>query len=329
MAITSQPVNSEIIQKYQNLAGKDVFQAIQSASATTGVDFSYLLEQAQAESNFDADVTAKTSSATGLYQFIEQTWLQMVAKHGYKHGLGQYGQQISMNEQTGRASVSDPAMEQKILDLRKDPEIASKMAAEFARDNQQYLERKTDREVGSTEMYLAHFLGAGSAGRFINAQDHNSQQPAAKLFPAAARANKAVFYNRDGSSRTLDQVYAFFDKKFSDGPAHIPAQPPIPSKDTANPTYLAMNTIAPGSTMPDMPLYTEQAQADVKNTDGTDGASRDIRHQKSYMQASTRREFRALSRIDVMLMSDMIQQWTNEDASRAYRESVPSAFGVV
>ena len=101
-------LGSELINKYQQVAGKDIFNAIENASRTTGVDFGYLLEQAQAESNFDADVKAKTSSATGLFQFIENTWLETVAKHGYKHGLGKYGQEISFDPKRGKISVSSP-----------------------------------------------------------------------------------------------------------------------------------------------------------------------------------------------------------------------------
>lgn len=113
------------------------------------------------------------------------------------------------------AEIDNPAKRQDILNLRKDPELASLMAAEFAADNKAYLEAKTGADIGPTEMYLAHFLGAGGASNFINAMRDNPYQDGVTLFPAAAKANKNVFYDRaTGRPRTLDQIHAFFDKKF-------------------------------------------------------------------------------------------------------------------
>lgn len=308
---------SEIANKYQQLAGKDVFQAIKSASKITGVDFSYLMEQAQAESNFDTDVKAKTSSATGLFQFIDNTWLDTVAKHGYKHGLSQYGQEITMDR--GRIKVSSPEMKEEILALRKDPEIASKMAAEFAKDNHDYLAHKTKRDIGSTEMYLAHFLGAGQASKFINAQDSNAAQPAAKLFPAAAKANQNVFFNKTGTPRSLEQVYAFFDTKFSDSPA-APVTTPGAQPDAAvvaeNKTdpLAERNAIRAQNVMQDM-AREEMSPAPPQN--------RQEKQQSGYgaIASASPRMFDTISQIDVMMMSDMIRQWNSEDVSRMYQST--------
>jgi|AntRauTorcE11897_2_1112592.scaffolds.fasta_scaffold00414_10 hypothetical protein len=313
---------SEFINKYQELAGKDVFHAIEKASKKTGVDFSYLLEQAQAESNFKPEVKAKTSSATGLFQFIDNTWLGMVAKHGYKHGLGQYGQEISFSPASGKVKVSSPEMKREILELRKDPDIASKMAAEFAKDNQEYLERKTKRDIGSTEMYLAHFLGAGQAGKFINAQDSNADQAAANLFPRAAKANQNVFYNQNGTSRSLEQVYAFFDKKFSDSPSPVQAPPvhteqPVYAEDQTR--YMAENNaIRAQEALQNM--VAEDMLPAQKRPDRTENTQQ-AQNYYGAISARAPQLFQTMSQIDVMMMSDMIRQWTNEDASRAYQSS--------
>jgi len=182
-------------------ASGGVLNAIGQASAKTGVDFAYLVQQAQAESNFNPTVKAKTSSATGLFQFIKSTWMDMVDKHGVKHGINTEGMS-----------------KQQILDLRKDPEISSNMAAEFASDNEKFLNdhwAKGKKEIGATELYFAHFMGAGGASSFLNARDENPAQPAAVIFPKAAKANYNVFYERGtGRAKSMDEVYAFFDKKF-------------------------------------------------------------------------------------------------------------------
>ena len=79
----------------QQRAGANISGAIQNASVKTGVDFSYLLKQADVESSFNATAKAKGSSATGLFQFIESTWLSMVKKYGDKYGLGTMADKIS------------------------------------------------------------------------------------------------------------------------------------------------------------------------------------------------------------------------------------------
>lgn len=179
-----------------------VMSAIQSASAKTGVNFAYMLQQAAAESSFNPAAKAKTSSASGLYQFIESTWMNMVDKYGAKHGI----------ETEGKSR-------KEILALRNDPKVAANMAAEFASENEKFLEAhwaKGQKEIGSTELYFAHFLGAGSAAAFLNARDENPGQIAAAIFPDAAKSNRNVFYDtKTGRAKTLDEVYAFFDKKFS------------------------------------------------------------------------------------------------------------------
>ena len=202
-------------------AGGRVQAAIANAAAATGVDFSYLMHQARVESGFDPDARARTSSATGLYQFIEQSWLGVVDKHGDAHGLGWAADAITRGSD-GRYRVNDPATRAAILDLRRDPVAASAMAAEHASDNRDLLETRLGRSVESVDLYLAHFLGAGGATKFLRGHDAAPDQNAAALFPAAARANRGVFFARDGSARSLAQVRERFAEKF-EGDAASPA----------------------------------------------------------------------------------------------------------
>lgn len=196
----------------------NVEAAVRNASAKTGVDFAYLMEKAAVESGFRTDVKASTSSATGLYQFIDSTWLQTMKDHGADHGLGKYANAIQTRSD-GRPYVADPAMKQEILDLRKDPTVSALMAAEYTRENKEYLEENTKRAVGSTELYLAHFLGAGGASKFINAMDSNPNRDAREVFPEAAAANKGVFFDKEsGRAKSLKDIYDRFASKFSENP---------------------------------------------------------------------------------------------------------------
>ena len=178
--------------------------AIATASRASGVDFDYLLAQAKIESGLNPAAKAATSSAAGLYQFTTSTWLGMLDRHGGTYGVEWASDAIS---RSGRGHhVDDPLMRRDILALRHDPAIASVMAAEFAKENGEALRPVLGREPDHAELYLAHFLGSGGAGKFLTALQSNPAQSAALLFPAPAAANRTIFYTKDGSARSVAGV---------------------------------------------------------------------------------------------------------------------------
>ena len=211
-----------------------VAKSIRQASAATNVDFGLLVAEARQESGFDPQAKAPNGSAAGLYQFIDGTWLQMVQRFGAKYGIGDLAQQVTLDG-SGRACVADPAVRQQILDLRRDPKLSAAFAAELTRSNQAELERSLGRSVGHADLYMAHFLGAGGASRFLEAVGRNGDAIAADLLPEAAAANKPVFYdNRTGAPKTVAEIYRVFADKVAqyahslDGaPA---ASPPAPAQ---------------------------------------------------------------------------------------------------
>ncbi|MDB5361818.1 MAG: hypothetical protein JWO51_3115 [Rhodospirillales bacterium] len=186
---------------------------IRRASRLANVDFGYLMAQASQESSFQPNAKASTSSATGLYQFIDSTWLSAVKSYGAKYGLGTYASQIQTSD-SGAPHVADAAVKQQILDLRKDPKVASEIAAEFAHQNKTDVERALGRPASSTDLYLAHFLGAQGATSVVKSIEHDGKTKAADLLPAAAAANKSVFYDSTtGEAKTVAQIYQSFAAK--------------------------------------------------------------------------------------------------------------------
>lgn len=212
---------------FASAANSGVGSAIRQAALNTGMDFSYLLRQARIESGFNPNAKARTSSATGLFQFTEQTWLATVKKHGAEQGLGWAAAAIQRGP-NGRYHIADPNLRQAILNLRKDPQSSASMAGAFAADNRTYLERHLGRPVESVDLYLAHFLGAGGASKFLSAQDTNPSTAAAAIVPAAARANRSIFYKNDGTPRTLAEVRDHFAAKLGVSPT-TPDQAPMSS----------------------------------------------------------------------------------------------------
>jgi hypothetical protein len=193
---------------------KDV---IRRASRATGVDFGYLMAEAGQESGFRSDAKASTSSAEGLFQFTEGTWLDMMRRHGAQYGQGVLAAQIG-SDAAGRPSVADPAQRKAILDLRRDPALSAAFAAEYARSNKGEVEKALGRSAGATDLYLAHFLGPTGAGNFLKATRGDGAAEAAALFPDAAAANRAIFYDGGGRARSVAEVHRIFTDKI-DGAA--------------------------------------------------------------------------------------------------------------
>lgn len=166
--------------------GRDaVHAAIQRAAAATGVDFSMLVETARRESALNPNARASTSSATGLFQFIDSTWLDMVRRHGASHGLAA--------ESAALQRGADAATRRNILALRSDPEIAARMAGELTRENAATLQQRLGRSPSAGELYAAHVMGPGGALRLIEAAQQGAPNAAA-LFPREAAANRGLFY---------------------------------------------------------------------------------------------------------------------------------------
>lgn len=175
---------------------RDILTTVVEAAAATGVDPAYLCALAEKESTWSPDARARTSSAVGLYQFIESTWLRMVKSHGTAVGLREEAAVIEMRAAGPR--VADPRARARILELRGDPRISSVLAAEMLKRDRAAIAGRLGREISPTEAYLAHFLGPAAAGRVLAAKEGSPRRSAAAMAPMSARANRALFYERRG-----------------------------------------------------------------------------------------------------------------------------------
>lgn len=183
-----------------------VESAIQRASDATGVDFTFLIKTAGRESGLNPKAKASTSSAAGLFQFVEQTWLSTLKQHGAKYGYARYAELISKGAD-GRYRVADASARKAVMDLRLDPHAASLMAGELASDHAAFLKGRMGRTPTAGELYAAHFLGPKGSARLIEAAQTRPGVSAASLFPDAAQANRSIFY-KGGRAATVAEVYA-------------------------------------------------------------------------------------------------------------------------
>jgi hypothetical protein len=185
----------------------EVVEAIRGGAQSTGVGFDYLLATAQRESALDPSAKAGTSSATGLFQFIDQTWLGVMKTAGPKLGLSDYADAITARPD-GTYTVSDTATRQTILDLRRDPRIASTLAGALTQKNREALTGALGREPTSGDLYAAHVLGARGATTLIASAQASPARAAALDLPEAAAANRGLFYDKTGRPRTSAELYA-------------------------------------------------------------------------------------------------------------------------
>lgn len=182
-----------------------IVTALKNAAASTGSDFHYLLGTAMRESSLRPAAQSSTSSATGLFQFVDQTWLELVKTYGAQHGLTDFADHITKGPD-GRY-CADPHVRESILALRKDPQISAIMAGEYAKSAQGQMQASLGRPICGGELYAAHFLGADAACKLIRLSQSDPNSNAAAKFPQAANANKAVFFHPDGQPKTVREVY--------------------------------------------------------------------------------------------------------------------------
>lgn len=190
---------------------------ITSAATAGGVSPSYMIALAAKESSFRPDAAADTSSAVGLYQFIDGTWIGVMRQHGTPEE-----QRIAATIRTGRggrAIITNEAQRQ-LMAARTDAATSSRMAAALTADNARALKAKLGRDPTDAELYMVHFIGSASKVASFLQADPNAT--AADLLPAAAKSNRSIFYNKDGTPRTVAQVRERLSKGFNGEAITVP-----------------------------------------------------------------------------------------------------------
>jgi hypothetical protein len=203
-------------QKYQ--IDSAILAAIRLAGLRTGVEFSYLMELAAVESNFDPQARAKTSTASGLYQFKDESWLDAIQAYGEDYGLGYYVEQVGYrldDDGMMQPFIEDTAVQQRVLELRFIPRLAALMAAEQVRSSREQLAYSLERQPDRTELYLTHFFGTSGAISFLKELAVNPGRIAGEIFPGPARRNRSIFQTRNRTPRTVAEIYQLLARKFN------------------------------------------------------------------------------------------------------------------
>ena len=155
------------------------------------------------------------STATGLGQFVDGTWLRMLRNNDTRAPTELAVRLSSLTGQDLRG-MSD----QQLLALRADPRLSILMTAAYASENARLIKPVLGRDPSEGELYVAHFLGAGGANTLFRALKSNPNAIAAELLPVAAGANPTVF-NRNGQALTVEQLYGRLTTQFTQNPTRV------------------------------------------------------------------------------------------------------------
>jgi hypothetical protein len=251
--------------------------AIKRAADTIGASFEYLLSAAKMESNFNPKAGASTSSAHGLFQFIDQTWLGTVKEAGTQLGYGSYADAITKSP-SGTYSVRNPAARTAIMKLRDDPAASSAMAAVLTQSNSFKLTGRIGRRPTDGELYMAHFMGVGGAAKLISNAEDNPQASGARLFPNAAAANRSIFYDSTGRARSVSEVYSVLTSRYASAAnsqatrtamASVGVTPASVTLASAAPAAATVDNAAFLSSFPDVRSVTPVTMASASTTTNT------------------------------------------------------------
>lgn len=174
-------------------ASKDLIVA---AAKMVGVDPVLAATTAAIESRFDPAARPWSkkeqrylSSATGYYQFIDDTWAMMLKKYGSTYGI----------------APNTPST---------DPRANAILGAQYLKDNYEFLKKRLGREIRDTDLYLAHFLGPEGAATFLSApQDDVATRYVGASVPSS---NESVFFD-NGRPRTVAEVYQEMNRRLDVG----------------------------------------------------------------------------------------------------------------
>lgn len=148
------------------------------------------------ESGGNPNATNPNSSASGLGQFIDSTWLSTI--------------------KAARPDLADGKSDAELLALKTDPQLSREMTEAYANQNQAILS-KAGVPVTPGTTYLAHFAGPGGAVKVLQADPN---MPVGDVLGApAVKANPFL------AGMTAKDLQAWADRKMGSAPAQAAPQP--------------------------------------------------------------------------------------------------------
>jgi hypothetical protein len=191
-------------------------------SEKTETDFELLALKAMLESDLGRNTTNPTSTARGVFQYIETTWLSLMARYGERIGHKDYAESIKFDAITKEPYVDRLSRHSRaeILKLRFDTRVSAMIKAYQMKDETPLMEIfKDSKKLSATDHYIAHMMGLGMAKDFYALKNQESDKilthSGNPLFREAAILNPAFFYDEKGAALTAPQAYQNFTSRIA------------------------------------------------------------------------------------------------------------------
>jgi len=154
MRVAGEPVDPLKLNYAAYTGGGAIIAAAPQTSGRASAAVAGLVNQIiRVESGGNATAQNPLSSATGLGQFIESTWLRMMRDY--------------------RPDLAQTMTRAALLNLRNDPTLSREMVTNLARENERFLQSR-GHAITAGRLYLAHFLGPGGANTVLSSGDGNT-----------------------------------------------------------------------------------------------------------------------------------------------------------
>ena len=191
-------------------------------SEKTETDFELLALKAMLESDLGRNTTNPSSTARGVFQYIETTWLTLMARYGERIGHKDYAESVKFDAITKEPYVDRLSRYSRaeILKLRFDTRVAALIKAHQMKEETPLMEIfKDSKKLSATDHYIAHMMGLGMAKDFYALKNQESDKilthSGNPLFREAAILNPAFFYDEKGAALTAPQAYKNFTARIA------------------------------------------------------------------------------------------------------------------
>ena len=158
----------------------------------------------EVESGGDPLAKAKTSSATGLGQFTQDTWISMITKY--------------------RPELLEGRTKSEVLELRTDPNLSIEMTGRLAQENASFLESR-GLPVNESTLYMAHFLGPFDAAKVLSAS------PDTRLSDLVNEKSIAKNQSILGGDKTVADLNKWASTKMASAPTFTVAADMAPAEE--------------------------------------------------------------------------------------------------
>jgi hypothetical protein len=229
---------TKIEPRAESVSLSEQFEAVARTPGAPGPhEFTTLLAQVVGETAFHGNAVNKHTGAAGPFQFVKNTWLSMVKRHGDALGVKPELVNQIKTDAKGHPTVADPKALHDILDLRHDVALSAKVASKLMTENTEHLHHILHRAPTEPEVHLAFLLGATGAGKLINAAATTPDIASNQIVSAAAAANPSLFHDKSGKVRTASEAVDFLAAKYRSDKAKVGAYAQIqapPPKGTVH-----------------------------------------------------------------------------------------------